>query len=90
MLTRSDLTLQMSTQSVQGPCSGHHSITFCCALLKQSASCPALTPRNVNVQGDRERALGLPSSTIRDRSRVDVPSSQVSALLDCFYHVHLL
>ena len=30
----------------------------------------------VVCQGDRERALGLPSSAIRDRSRVDVPSSQ--------------
>ena len=30
----------------------------------------------VLCQGDRERALGLPSSAIRDRSRVDVPSSQ--------------
>ncbi len=28
------------------------------------------------AEGDRERALGLPSSAIRDRSRVDVPSSQ--------------
>jgi len=28
------------------------------------------------AEGDRERALGLPSSAIRDRARVDVPSSQ--------------
>ncbi|KAK9834015.1 hypothetical protein WJX81_002981 [Elliptochloris bilobata] len=32
------------------------------------------------AEGDRERALGLPSSAIRDRSRVDVPSSQVAFL----------
>ena len=33
------------------------------------------------MQGDRKRELGLPCSAIRDRSRVDVPSAQVSALL---------
>lgn len=46
-----------------------------CTLLHAVLFAPELGAA-VLCQGDRERALGLPSSAIRDRSRVDVPSSQ--------------
>ena len=77
-LTRWTLTRQLSTlcNALAWVCNVSNYAVHICSLRHARHSCP----RNAHVQGDRERALGLPSSTIRDRSRVDVPSSQVSEL----------